>query len=146
MKLTSWTHSKERTETQEYFMYIMLVSAILTLPKKCSHLEFFWSAFFRIRAKYVCIRNFSGPYCPVITGLTLRHRSHALPFANGYQNAGVKTNTFFRPFFKKLSYSYDVNMNADQLSSLKGDSSPRYRQKLDLVGLKDCSYRLPLDI
>ena len=37
-------------------------------------------------------------------------------------------------------------MNADYLSSLKTDSKPRYRHKLDLVGLKDCPYRLPADI
>ena len=37
-------------------------------------------------------------------------------------------------------------MNSDYFSSLKVDSKPRYRQKLDLVGLKDCPYRLPADI
>ena len=37
-------------------------------------------------------------------------------------------------------------MNADYFPSLKADSKPRYRQKLDLVGLKDCPYRLPADI
>ena len=37
-------------------------------------------------------------------------------------------------------------MHGDYLSSLKADSKPRYRQKLDLVGLKDCPYCLPADI
>ena len=36
-------------------------------------------------------------------------------------------------------------MNADYFSSLKADSKPRYRQKLYLVGLKDCLYHLPAD-
>ena len=37
-------------------------------------------------------------------------------------------------------------MNADYFSSLKANNKPRYRQKLDLAGLKDCPYRLPADI
>ena len=37
-------------------------------------------------------------------------------------------------------------MNADYFSSLKADSEPRYRQKLDLLGLKDCPYCLLADI
>ena len=37
-------------------------------------------------------------------------------------------------------------MHGDYFSSLKVDSKPRYRQKLDLVGLKDCPYCLPADI
>ena len=37
-------------------------------------------------------------------------------------------------------------MNGDYFSSLKADSKPRYKQKLDLVGCKDCLYRLPADI
>ena len=37
-------------------------------------------------------------------------------------------------------------MNADCFSSLKGDSKSRYRQKLDLVGLKDCPYCLSADV
>ena len=37
-------------------------------------------------------------------------------------------------------------MNVDYFSSLKADSKPRYRQELDLVGLKDYPYRLPAGI
>ena len=37
-------------------------------------------------------------------------------------------------------------MNADYFSSLKVESKPRYRQKLDLVGLEDCPYRSSADI
>ena len=37
-------------------------------------------------------------------------------------------------------------MNADCFSSLKGDSKSTYRQKLDLVGLKDCPYCLSTDV
>ena len=37
-------------------------------------------------------------------------------------------------------------MNADYFPSLKADSKPRYRQKLDLVRLKDCPYHHPADI
>ena len=37
-------------------------------------------------------------------------------------------------------------MNADYFSSVKANSKPRYRQKLDFVGLKDCPYCLPANI
>ena len=37
-------------------------------------------------------------------------------------------------------------MNADYFSALEAVSKPRYRQKLDIVGLKDCPCRLPGDI
>ena len=37
-------------------------------------------------------------------------------------------------------------MNGDYFSSLKADSKPGYKQKLDLVGCKDCLYRVPADI
>ena len=37
-------------------------------------------------------------------------------------------------------------MNADYFSTLKADSKPKQRQKLDIGGLKDCPYRLPADI
>ena len=37
-------------------------------------------------------------------------------------------------------------MNGDYFSSLKVDSKPRYKQKLDLVRCKDCLYRVPADI
>ena len=37
-------------------------------------------------------------------------------------------------------------MNAGHFSTLKADSKPKYRQKLDIVGFKDCPYRLPTDI
>ena len=37
-------------------------------------------------------------------------------------------------------------MNGDYFSLLKAGSKPRYRQKLDLVGLRYCPYRLPADI
>ena len=65
--------------------------------------------------------------------------------SNGDQSAWVKTNTLFRPFFKKFSYSFVANMDADYFSSPKAVSKPRYRQKSDLVGLRDCPYRLPAD-
>ena len=37
-------------------------------------------------------------------------------------------------------------MNADYFPSLNADSNPRYRQKLDLVGLNDYPYCHPADI
>ena len=37
-------------------------------------------------------------------------------------------------------------MNADYFSTLKADSKPKYGQKLDIVGLKDCPFHLPADI
>ena len=37
-------------------------------------------------------------------------------------------------------------MNADYFSTLKADSKPKQRQKLDIGGLKDCPYRLQADI
>ena len=37
-------------------------------------------------------------------------------------------------------------MNADYFSTLKVDSKPKYGQKLHMVELKDCPYRLPADI
>ena len=36
-------------------------------------------------------------------------------------------------------------MNVDYFSTLKADSKPRYTQKLDIVRVKDCPYRLPAD-
>ena len=37
-------------------------------------------------------------------------------------------------------------MNANYFSTLKAGSKPRYRQKLYIIGVKDCQYRLPADI
>ena len=37
-------------------------------------------------------------------------------------------------------------MNADYFSTQKADSKSKYRQKLDIVGLKDCPYRIQADI
>ena len=65
--------------------------------------------------------------------------------SNGDQSAWVKTNTLFRPFFMKFSYSFVVNMNADYFPPPKAVSKPRHRQKSDLVGLRECPYRLPAD-
>ena len=37
-------------------------------------------------------------------------------------------------------------MNVDYFSTLNVDSKPRYKQKLDIVGIKYCPYRLAADI
>ena len=37
-------------------------------------------------------------------------------------------------------------MNVDYFSTIKAGNKPKYRQKLDIFGLKDCPYRLQADI
>jgi len=37
-------------------------------------------------------------------------------------------------------------MNVDYFSFLKDDARSRYLEKLDIVGLNECPYRLPADI
>ena len=37
-------------------------------------------------------------------------------------------------------------MNVDYYSSLKTEAKSRYKQKLEIVGLQECPYRLPADI
>ena len=59
------------------------------------------------------------------TDSELRQSSRTLPVAYSDQSARMKTSTLFRPFFKKFSYSWYINVNADYFSSLKTQSKPR---------------------